>query len=580
MTPARIRTDEQITAQLVAGEGTYPLKLKGGTAKLDSSWSPYGQADLTIAMPDAETWAALDPRTDVAPRLQLHHQVDGAQRDYDLALRVRQLDYLGDVQISADTDECLLQDLTNVTAVVDVGARAHQGSLRGLVGEWLLPKIGATLEPGSADADVTTTTEVTNLLINGGVEGTDLSTFVASACTISRVSGIHTGPYSAFALGMQAPTSTSSQLRFTGDAASGTFQFGMQAGSTYTFRADLLPQSPSGSASSSDNLQVAIYYMNAAGSYVTVRGNRVSASGSWQESRVTAAIPVDARAAFVRVLFGYSGGTLGVDNMMLVEGDGLETSGQPLAFFDGNFPSDAHYSYTWSGAANASTATRDPLVDRDPESLAWMPGRSLWDLISPVVAAAGMRLFCDEQRRWRLIGSDYIEPGTVIVSRGVNLKSGTDSIDLADADGWFDAVVVAYIWTDAAGVQQTRYDVAGAPGSSRALYREETSPYPGPGLAAYVLKRQQAKGHQLSPTVVSDPSVQPYNPVVVIAPDTPLLTGLVSAVSFDLAGDEMTVTTAGLADTPVNAIVIGPDGHPIADIPAGHPIDTAEWSAL
>lgn len=577
------RSDEQITAELHVGADVYPIKPTvdgSSTIKLDSAWAPYCQSEMSIAMPDADTWAVLDPRGAEKPRLRIHHQVGGSSRDYDLALRRRQLDYQGaGLTVSLASDEALLQDLSNATNSIDTSARAHQASLRDLIGSWLLPKIGAELEAGAADADVTTTTDISNMITDPSITSSAAWPTVGVTPTFNDTSWAVAGTGSCL---LASPTTADC---FLGPNSLGTNAYGMQPGHTYTVSAwGNVKNVMTGSTAPNDRERsIVVFYTDPSGTHELHSPAVPNVINTPTRVSLTFTLPANATSEAIRLYHGNTVGAIRWDACMLVEGDGLETDGTPLAYFDGATAADSHYTYAWSGAANASSSARAAIIERDPDSLAWQPGQSAWDMISPVLAAAGMRLFCDEQRVWRLIGADYQTGGALTVSRGFNLASGTDTIDLENEDGWFDSVVVKYTWTDNTGAQQTRYDVA-LPEDGEAtrtkLIERDATPYPGPGAAAYVLKRQISKGHQLNPTMVADVTARPYQPVVVVAPDTPTLTGIISAVNFNLADDTADVTTTGLTDTPDNAIILAPAGLRIIDIPAGVTINDLIWSAL
>jgi hypothetical protein len=82
-------TAHTITARPPGGQ---PLTVKSATVTLDEGWSPYVQGDLLCVIPDPDTLALLDPRTDPPPRLWLD-----LVTAYVIAARVAQitLDYYG-----------------------------------------------------------------------------------------------------------------------------------------------------------------------------------------------------------------------------------------------------------------------------------------------------------------------------------------------------------------------------------------------------------------------------------------------------------------------------------------------------
>lgn len=96
-----------------------------------------------------------------------------------------------------------------------------------------------------------------------------------------------------------------------------------------------------------------------------------------------------------------------------------------------------------------------------PNSVSWTPGATGWDFLEPILQAAGLRLFCDEARRWWLVQSMQLGAGFAELRHDRNLTAIGDTIDL-DSGGYYDGVVVAYTYDDSAGASHTAYDAASA----------------------------------------------------------------------------------------------------------------------
>ncbi|QEO08884.1 hypothetical protein [Protaetiibacter larvae] len=205
------------------------------------------------------------------------------------------------------------------------------------------------------------------------------------------------------------------------------------------------------------------------------------------------------------------------------------------------------------GDADADFTITDPV--RDADTLKREPGERAWDFLSSLVEAAGLRLFCDEQRVWRLVDpATYALEGSVRIAAAHNATAARDRIDLAEAStgpGFAETIVVRYRWTDSLGVQQTVYEAAGAPhGIGRLI--EVTRPYPGPGAAQSALRRAEGKGRTLDPEALTDLTATPGMTVVATIPGTPTQVGIVSSVEFRSDGT-MQVGTRGIVDTPDTA---------------------------
>src|SRR5690606_13433959 len=93
------------------------------------------------------------------------------------------------------------------------------------------------------------------------------------------------------------------------------------------------------------------------------------------------------------------------------------------AYFDGD-SIDEYYFYEWFAAANASPSKRTPKNPRDPRVLVWPLGKSGLDYLMPLTQLGGLRLVCDEQRRWTLRDADYLAPGAQEFATAVNLIDG------------------------------------------------------------------------------------------------------------------------------------------------------------
>lgn len=200
-------------------------------------------------------------------------------------------------------------------------------------------------------------------------------------------------------------------------------------------------------------------------------------------------------------------------------------------------------------------------------SAVWKPGVQAWDFLAPFVQQAGMRLWCDERRHWRLSPAQLQRAGSVALSHVGTVTAASDTIT---RDGeWYDAVVITYTWTDALGATQYAYDTATTPGYSKVLDLTYNVPYPGPGAAQRVLDRANGRGRVLGISAVSDYTVDPGIDATLQLAESPAQSGIVSAVTWRLPQGEMDVSTRGLIDTPESAWVKLPTGQRWMDSPVG-----------
>lgn len=181
----------------------------------------------------------------------------------------------------------------------------------------------------------------------------------------------------------------------------------------------------------------------------------------------------------------------------------------------------------------------------------WRAGQNAWDFLEPLTASAGLRLFCDEQRRWHLINpAQYAVPGR-FSARPDNTVEGTDTMDERDEETGITGVVVRFEWTDAAGVDRTRDDFAGVAGKVKLL--EYNRPYLR-GVAAAHLKKVQGQNRTQDVTCAIDLSTRPGQEVQIDLPSTEPQLGTLTKVNFELTTGLMSLQSAGLKETPVGAI--------------------------
>lgn len=226
--------------------------------------------------------------------------------------------------------------------------------------------------------------------------------------------------------------------------------------------------------------------------------------------------------------------------------EGIET----VPFYSGSDAPSNGYVYSWEGDVGASPSTRTPAngVERLPELFHWKPGKSLFELLQPLLNASGLRLFCDELRVWRLVDPTVYEvPGYVVAQTGFNATEGTDEIT-RDDDTWADCVVVEYRWTATNGNTKTAYDAAGDP-TGKTIVRELDREYPGPGAAAAILNSFKGRGRTQTVTVIGELGATPGQDVTVNLPGTVSQTGKLRAVTYDLSSGLTEVETRGLTDT-------------------------------
>lgn len=532
-----------------------------GALTLDASAIPHVQGSLRCAVEDAMLLVDLDPRS--GRRVLVSATRDGGTpRLFNLGLRnTRPNRADGNVELTLASDEAILQDFAQL--VDDTGAWAFFTSLRGIV-NYVLGKIGAALQPGTADANLTPYWSVTNLMPNPSVRGI-VGNWVAggSNATLAREAG-----HAAGSIPAGADVTTATLTSWTGNSGLGT-------GGAVANTASVVPYA---TAKPNTLYTVSCYVYTNTAKTLRMMCQVFGADGAVLDGGKvlkTQAVPAGAWTRIVATIltppntsrlgpFVYpdaaqqwtNGSTLRTTGWMLHEGD----YPVPVPYFDGATPADANYTYAASGAAHASATTRTPKpgVERSPEALTWKAGVSAMDFLHPLLQATGLRLVCDETRKWWLRGDDYRAAGAQSWRWGVNIETADETLSRED-DGWYDAAVYDYTWTDQNGVAQRRTDSFALVTPPTKVLRVEVrdTPYPGPGRAEAIVRRAQGRGRTVTVSGIPVWDERPGQLLSVILEGTPIQTGIAQSVSFDLAEDTVTVSSR-TADTPAGAIDLLP----------------------
>lgn len=198
----------------------------------------------------------------------------------------------------------------------------------------------------------------------------------------------------------------------------------------------------------------------------------------------------------------------------------------------------------------------------------WEPGVAAWAFLAPLVQQAGLRLWCDGRRAWRLESDDQSPVGGITLSSRDTLTDATIDADIDNPVGWADAVVIVYKWRDSNGVNQTKYDVAGDPKPRHGVtLTYDDTPYPGPGAATQVLRRRQRRGKVIPVDAVSTFEATPDMSFLVAIDGIPQQSGTIQSVEWRLPQAEMTVESAGLEEINPQGIKAIPASYRIIDLP-------------
>ena len=519
-----------------------------GTASLDAVRVPYAVSEVTIPLTTRDLGEAINPRDGLRATLVAGDDATGASRTFDLSVRSREIDHVArKIRIRMESDESVLQ--TWAPLADDPTPREHEASLRALV-EYVLDQVGATLEPGDADADLTATWDAENIFTDpryartagGGYGQSGVSTSVDTTWVATEdLWGVH----------LHTATATDSYVSLS-NAGTG-LPYGLKAGETYVFAATGSVRAAMGGAVYDGRVRRLCVFVRPDPSvgftmYASAEVPNVAESGASAGTRVAVEFTVpDTPTAevVIRAYHGASSGTITWRAFQLGKRRANISVDQNGVFLCGQTPDSAVYLYDWNGTQDISASSRKAVVARPPELFIWRAGDTAWDFLEPLTSAAGFRLFCDESRTWRLVDhAKYTTPGRLSIA-GWNAYRGTDQINIADPGDACTGVVIRYRWDDAGTVREM-VDAAGEPGSVYVVKLDK--PYPGPGAAAAILASRAGRGRAQDVTALSNWAATPSMEASISLPATVEQIGRLTSVEWELKSPLMRIGTSGLTD--------------------------------
>lgn len=514
-----------------------------GDAALDAARVPYAMATVEVAVTNPATVEAIDPRQGVRAVLSASN-AGVSSRTFNLGVRERTIDHAAKtMKLELASDEAMLIDYAPITQ--DLGAFEMQNSLRSIV-NYVLGKVvpGASLQAGGApDQQFLVATDSTNLFPDPRYERTPEGGYaILNADTIpdttwagtENLAGVH----------LYNPTNDDACVQLSNNNA---LPYGIQVGRSYTFSATGAVRSAMGGSEQTARSRRLVVVGRVNGTYTDLARSAAVPTSIDGGTRVSVAftVPEGCDQILLRAYHGHTSGTITWRAFRLSESHDYPGP-HNWQYFDGSRPSDGLHAYSWTGTPNASTSKRVALIDRAPELLAWEPGVSAWDFLAPIVTNVGLKLWCDENRVWRLIDpAEYALPGVLSVT-GFNATEGTDTITRSDPEVYCTGVIVKYRWRDTSGTQREALDSAGVAGS--VLTIDFDRPYPGPGAAAAILNRRAGQGRVQEVTALSDYSATPGMEARITLPSTADQQGVLTSVSWSLTEGLMQVGTKGLLD--------------------------------
>lgn len=501
-----------------------------GSVTLDAAAVPYAAAELTMPLVDHDVLELLDPRDGLRMVVEAGDQLSGASRTFDLGIRKRTVDHKAkEVTLRLAGDEALCTDY--VKLVDDSSPMLHQDSLRDIIDQ-VLAEVdpGAGLAPGSDDPPFYVRASSTNLVRNPRAAN-DTTDWAALYWPLIRQTAGGPG---------YAPTYVAVQSGGTGLLMS-YHDVSLTGDRTYRLSCDV-------GADLGQEIGIDALVKDAAGTVlldvpeVPVAKN----AAPWQRLSVTFTAPANATKAELRVFTTgavVAGHYLAATAWRLSE---VTDDFTDVGYFDGGTPGTSDYVYGFSGTPYLSPSSRTALVDRAPDLLVWRAGVSAWDFLEPLAASAGLKLWCDESRVWRLANPAEYDVYGVVSIAGWNAAEGTDTIGRDDAEVYCTAVLVIFRWTDSNGVAREATDSAGTPG--RVLVVNLNRAYTGPGIAAAILSRRAGTGRLQDVAALARWDAAPYMEASISLPGTEAQIGQLTSVEWGLTNGLMRVGSRGLTE--------------------------------
>lgn len=542
---------------------TPELKLSEGDLTLDSSRYPYVQGNVQVPMTSDDLLERIDP----GQRVVINADDGTTDILADLTLRKRSVSHDGKkISLDLASDEALLDTWADI--VDDKTPRTHEANLRNLVNYVLGKAIpGAELESGTTNASIPAAWDATNLILDPRYIGTAGQYSQTNVTTV--VDNTFPGPINGIThrgVHLSVPSTNDGYINV---GATSGMAFSMQAGKTYVFSATGSVRTVIGGSGQSDvdaaygttlpRQRALVVHATGPGFspaykvWHSPQVPNVAETGTSAGTRVSVkfTVPKGSTDVFLRAYHGGTSGSITWSQFQLTE-VGPGTTAEDAEYFFGNKPTDGKYAYKFRELADGSPSERKAIQERSPALFNWRAGQTAWDFLSPLVASVGLRLFCDEQRRWWLIDPiGYSVPGR-FSARPDNAVEGTDTMDADDEDNGVTGVVAVFKWTDLDGISHEETDSAGVAGKVKILEFERE--YPGPGLAAAHLVKVQGMGRVQDVTVKTDYTVRPGMEVQIDLPGTYAQLGTLTRVQWELTNGLMNVGSAGLRETPPGAI--------------------------
>lgn len=544
-------SEHTYTAELIATGGNIDLSMdedSNGGISFDAGRVPHVEGQITLAVEDATLLDDLDPRDSRRVLLKTHAEFASGTEDRSFNLGIRRTvpdRGEGTVTLYLASDEAILSERAQL--VDDPTPRTHEASLRSVC-NYVLGKIGAAMQPGAIDANVTAYWAATNVLPDPACTSSANFASGGNAAALGTDPVEPAGP---------SPLPGGRLLYWSSQGSGQSFveligQPSVRVGDTWTLQVYMRRGAGAGSTG-----RLRLYELDQANAIVRTVESTVSPlkEGEWTLHSLTVTVQ---NPSAVKIKVYASSIATGAGQIYALTAPMLHKGSEVIPPFSGGANATTGYITAWNGAANASASTRTPLLERRPEALVWRAGVSGMAFLHPLLLATGLRLVCDEQRRWTLRSEDYRAEGAQAWRYAVNIETADEQLS-RDDDSWFDGAVYEYVWTDSDGLEQRRVDTWAITATPSKVIRRELrdTPYPGPGRAQHVVERAQGKGRTVTVTGIPLWTENTDQALSILLDGTPIQTGIAATVAYDFSADTVTISSR-TTDTPAGAIDLLP----------------------
>jgi hypothetical protein len=167
-----------------------------------------------------------------------------------------------------------------------------------------------------------------------------------------------------------------------------------------------------------------------------------------------------------------------------------------------------------------------------------------WDFIETITQAAGLKLYCDELRRWYLVDPVAIS-GDLALKDDDNITAFTKEISREGL--WYNQAVIQY-QTISDGVIYDNYYEFGT-GELKTLYIEKTNiEFPGMGAAQSIVQRSLTRGEIYSIEAIANFDARPRQTLTVDITGEPVKSGVIQSVTWSLPSARMSIDIRDLQE--------------------------------